>query len=66
MPFLTDYLKVEEIIKFFQCIHFFQPHFSIGIYLASSRNEYQEIFMGIKTRPPHEIDNLIAICKQTI
>jgi hypothetical protein len=33
------------------------------IYSASNRNDYQELFLGSKTRLVHKADNLSAICR---
>jgi hypothetical protein len=37
-----------EISEFFQFTKSFQPHYGPGVYLASNRNEYQKIFLGVK------------------
>jgi hypothetical protein len=33
-----------------------------GVYLASNRNEYQQIFLEGKVWPMHKADNLTADC----
>jgi hypothetical protein len=47
----------------------FQPHYGLGVGLASNRNEYQESsweWGEVKGRPMRRADNLAAICEPIV
>jgi hypothetical protein len=37
-----------EVIELFQFTKSFQPHYGLGVYSTSDRNEYQKIFVRVK------------------
>jgi hypothetical protein len=56
----------DDVIRFFQFIELFQPHYSPGVDSASNRNEYQECSWEDKERPESKADNLTVICEPII
>jgi hypothetical protein len=52
--------------NFLQFTKSFQLHYDPGVSSASSRTEYQKIFLGSKVWPAPNADNLTAICHQIV
>jgi hypothetical protein len=51
-----------EVTEFFQFTTSFQLHFGPGVDSASDKNDHQ-MFLGSRTRPAREADNLTAMCE---
>jgi hypothetical protein len=57
----------DEIIALFNWPNSFQPHYDPGVDSASNKNEYQEMFLGVKgERPARKADNLTAISEPIV
>jgi hypothetical protein len=55
----------DEVIEYFQFFLPFEPHYGPGVDSASNRNEYQQVFLGSRTRSARKSD-LIAVCKPAV
>jgi hypothetical protein len=64
---MSAYVSQTRYFIFFpaQFTRSFQPHYGLGVYSASNRNEYQKIFLS-KAGPARKADNVIAICEPIV